>query len=198
MRATLFDDERGAVALRRATSRGSPKGSAQTAPSAAVALTASSLANLQRLVGNAVVQKMIAGGLPVQRGKACCSECADGKSCRGDTNLAVQTYGDEPESDSTQNCGPRTVSLPCPGTAVNAVTLKEGEGVAEGIAFVQNVGDCKIGLNGTTGAPSTQLEPAQYLARYTPPPGSTKVRAACWGDCNGTAAVRYDICVGIS
>lgn len=88
--------------------------------------------------------------------------------------------------------GAQTRELPVPGSHDNAVVLKDGENVAEGILWVTNVGECKIGLNDDLGGPSTELLPGQQLSSFIPRPGATRILAAAWGDASGRAAVEFD------
>lgn len=125
----------------------------------------------------------------------------------GAGHQSIQRAPDDTSSpvSTTENCGVRTVSLPCPGSRENAVVLKDGPLVSEGILWVENSGDCEIVVNGQTasgadGGPDELLElaPGQKVFRYTPPSSAVRIRAACFKNCTGRGEVRFDPCVGIA
>jgi hypothetical protein len=102
------------------------------------------------------------------------------------------------------------VSVPCPGSRDNAITIANATQAAYGIEHIVNSGTCSLSLlavdkNGHSLPPSPGdhtstiiLKPGQSLAKWVPPTGTAKIIVACFSDCSGQGSIDYDDTVGNS
>lgn len=178
------------------------------------------LVAIQRMAGNRAVLRLLGqveSAYPtLQRRVDTLSPAWPDEGKSGDlTQVSVPILQQEPGYEGAQgqgrvpgagaDCGARVVQLQSPGTRENAVTLKSGPDVGEGIFHVRNVGKCRIVVNGQSpggafGGPDDllQLNPGQSATSYVPPAGSIRIVAGCFSDCEGPSAVEFDPCTYVA
>jgi len=106
---------------------------------------------------------------------------------------------------SNNDPGHHHVSVPCPGSKENAVTIISGAAVENGLDNLRNSGPCALGIQALdkNGKPlpapdnshnsSMALQPGQTIGHYKPPPGTAKIIVACFSTCGGTGSVDFDV-----
>ena len=105
-----------------------------------------------------------------------------------------------------------TVSVPCPGSQSNTISIA-GPGQSKlGFSNIVNTGTCAISIQALDGtgkplAPDSNssnstlvLKPGQSIGKWIPPPGTVKVVVACFTSCPGTTSTsfEYDDNIGVS
>ncbi len=128
---------------------------------------------------------------------------------------SVQVPSDTTPSD-TRPPGPgathHKVSVPCPGSHSNAITIAGPAQSALGLQNLVNTGSCSLSIQAldATGKPlapspntsssTLELKPGQSIGKWVPPPGTVKVVVACFTTCPGTTStsLEYDDTVGVS
>ncbi len=138
----------------------------------------------------------------------------------GAQRLGISEAGSDVPTDTTPDQTPprgsspthHKVSVPCPGSRSNAVTIANSAQSSLGLQNLVNNGPCTLSIQAldktgkalppTSNSSTSTLElaPGQRIGKWVPPPGTDKVVVACFTTCPGTtsSSLEYDDTIGVS